>query len=193
MQIPAERIALLVLVGLPGSGKTTVGRQLARRLGLPFVDSDHALERHVGCSIREYFEREGEERFRDLESEVLDELSQTHTGVLSTGGGSVLRAINRERLRARGQVFYLRASPEEVYRRLRHDQNRPLLQVADPMHRLRELFTLRDPLYRQTAHHVVEVRRPSVNGLVNKILSHLPPSQKPAPVPTVHENPSASS
>jgi shikimate kinase len=104
-----------------------------------------------------------------------------------------LRAINRERLRARGQVFYLRASPEEVYRRLRHDQNRPLLQVADPMHRLRELFTLRDPLYRQTAHHVVEVRRPSVNGLVNKILSHLPPSQKPAPVPTAHDNPSASS
>jgi shikimate kinase len=103
---------LLVLVGLPGSGKTTVGRQLARRLHLPFVDSDHAIEHRLGCSIREYFEREGEDRFRDLESEVLDDLSLNHQGVLSSGGGSVLRPINRERLRERGHVFYLRSSPE---------------------------------------------------------------------------------
>ena len=86
---------LLVLVGLPGSGKTTVGRQLARRLHLPFVDSDHAIESRLGCSIREYFEREGEDRFRDLESEVLADLCQHHQGVLSSGGGSVLRPINR--------------------------------------------------------------------------------------------------
>ena len=75
---------MLVLVGLPGSGKTTVGRQLARRLAIPFVDSDHAIENRLGCSVREYFEREGEARFRDIESEVLNDLSQTHTGVLST-------------------------------------------------------------------------------------------------------------
>ena len=78
------------MVGLPGSGKTTVGRQLARRLAIPFVDSDHAIENRLGCSVREYFEREGEARFRDIESEVLNDLSQTHTGVLSTGGGAVL-------------------------------------------------------------------------------------------------------
>jgi shikimate kinase len=164
---------LLVLVGLPGSGKTTVGRQLARRLRLPFVDSDHAIEHRLGCSVREYFEREGEDRFRDLESEVLDDLSLHHPGVLSTGGGSVLRSINRERLRQRGHVFYLRSSPEEVFRRLRNDQNRPLLQVTDPKARLRELFEKRDPLYRDCAHYVIETGRPSVSALVTMIVSQL--------------------
>ena len=164
---------MLVLVGLPGSGKTTVGRQLARRLNRPFIDSDHVLEQRLGCSIREYFEREGEARFRDFESEVLDELSQRPNGVLSTGGGAVLRPINRERLHARGQVFYLRTTPEEVFRRLRHDQNLPLLQVNDPQKRLRELFEQRDPLYRETAHYVVEPSRPSVTGLVNRIIAQL--------------------
>lgn len=164
---------MLVLVGLPGAGKTTVGRQLARRLDRPFVDSDHAIEQRIGCPIREFFEREGEERFRDIESEVLDQLSQGEAGVLSTGGGAVLRSVNRERLRACGQVFYLRASPEELYRRLRHDRHRPLLQVADPQQRLRDLYQQRDPLYRETAHYVVETPRPSVSGLVNRILSQL--------------------
>jgi shikimate kinase len=164
---------LLVLVGLPGSGKTTVGRQLARRLHLPFVDSDHAIERRLGCSIREYFEREGEDRFRDLESEVIDDLSRNHHGVLSSGGGSVLRPLNRGYLRSRGHVFYLRSSPEEVFRRLRHDQNRPLLQVDDPQARLRDLFEKRDQLYRETAHYVIETGRPSVSTLVNMIMSQL--------------------
>ena len=164
---------MLVLVGLPGAGKTTVGRQLARRLDIPFVDSDHAIEQRLGCSIREFFEHEGEARFRDIESEVLDQLTQTGAGVLSTGGGAVLRPINRERLHARAQVFYLRASPEELYRRLRHDRQRPLLQVADPQQRLRELYQQRDPLYREVAHYVVETPRPSVSGLVNRIISQL--------------------
>ena len=92
------------MVGLPGSGKTTVGRQLARRLAIPFVDSDHAIESRLGCSVREYFEREGEARFRDIESEVLNDLSRNHSGVLSSGGGSVLRAENRQLLRERGHV-----------------------------------------------------------------------------------------
>lgn len=174
---------MLVLVGLPGSGKSTVGRQLARRLSLPFVDSDHAIEQRLGCSIREYFEREGEDRFRDVESEVLDDLSQRANGVLSTGGGSVLRPVNRERLKARGQVFYLRSTPEEVFRRLRHDQNRPLLQVADPLRRLRELFDIRDPLYRETSHHVIETGRPTVAALVNMILDKLD-ATGPAPAAT---------
>lgn len=163
----------IILVGLPGAGKTTIGRQLARRLGLPFVDSDHVIEERLGCSIREYFAREGEDAFRDVEQAVLDELSQHHRGVLSTGGGAVLREANRRHLHERGQVIYLRTSPEDVFRRVRHDSARPLLQVDDPLARLRALYEARDPLYRQTAHYVIETGRPSVAALVNKILMQL--------------------
>ena len=161
---------LLALVGLPGSGKSTVGRQLARRLDLPFIDADQAIEARLGCSIREFFEREGEDRFRDLESEVLDQLTRQHPGVLSTGGGVVLRPLNRQILRERTQVYYLRASPEDIFRRLRHDKARPLLQVSDPLGRLRELLAQRDPLYREVAHHIIESPRPSISGLVQQIL-----------------------
>jgi shikimate kinase len=150
-----------------------VGRQLARRLQLPFVDSDHAIEARLGCPIREFFEREGEVRFREIESEVIDQLSAQGAGVLATGGGAVLLAVNRERLRARGRVIYLKSHPEELIRRVRHDTNRPLLQVADPMAKLCELFAARDPLYRQTAHFVVETGRPSVASLVNMVVMQL--------------------
>lgn len=161
------------MVGLPGSGKSTVGRQLARRLQLSFVDSDHAIEAQLGCSIREYFEREGEDRFRDVEQSVLDDLSRNSQGVLSTGGGSVLRLQNRKNLKDRGHVIYLKSSPDELFRRLRHDLNRPLLQVSDPMQRLRDLFAVRDPLYRETAHFTLETGRPSVATLVNMIVMQL--------------------
>ena len=175
------------LVGLPGSGKTTVGRQLARRLQLPFADSDHAIETRLGCSIREFFEREGEARFRDVEEEVIDSLTMGPTGVLSTGGGVVIRSANRAHLKDRGKVIYLKSTPEELYRRLRHDVNRPLLQVADPLTRLRDLYAARDPLYRDVAHFVLETGRPSVSTLVNMILMQLdlagltPPNQAAAP------------
>jgi len=167
--------AVYVLVGLPGSGKSTVGRHLARKLNIPFLDSDMAIEQHLGCTIREYFEVEGEERFREVESETLERLLAEETGVLSTGGGAVIKPINRERLRARGTVFYLRSTPEDVFRRLRHDQSRPLLQVSDPMARLRELFAVRDPLYTQCAHHVIESERPHVGALLNLIMKHIDP------------------
>ena len=161
------------LVGLPGSGKSTIGRQLARRLKLPFVDSDHVVEERLGCSIRNYFESEGEASFRDVEESVIDEVTQATGRVLSTGGGSVLRAVNRQRLNDRSHVVYLRSSPEELFRRLRHDVNRPLLQVADPLDRLRDLYAQRDPLYRETAHFVIETGRPSVSTLVNIIMMQL--------------------
>ena len=133
--IVCETVLSIIFVGLPGAGKTTIGRQLARRLGVSFVDSDHVIEERLGCSIREYFAREGEEAFRDVEQAVLDDLSLHHHGVLSTGGGSVLREANRRHMHERGYVIYLRTSPEDVYRRVRHDTGRPLLQVDDPLAR----------------------------------------------------------
>jgi shikimate kinase len=165
-----ERAVKLFLVGMPGSGKTTIGRQLSRRLGLPFMDSDQIIEERLGCSIREYFEHCGEEAFRDVEQKVLDDLTACSEGVLSTGGGAVLRQTNREHLNARGQVIYLHASAEDLHRRLRHDTARPLLQVEDPLARLRSLLAARDPLYRQAAHFVIETGRPSVPMLVNMIV-----------------------
>jgi shikimate kinase len=162
-----------ILIGMPGSGKTTVGRQLARRLGLPFIDSDQEIEQRIRCPIRAFFEREGEAAFRDVEESVLQELTQGAAGVLATGGGAVLRPSNRERLRAGGQVIYLRSTTEELFRRVRHDSNRPLLQVADPMARLRSLYEERDPLYRETAHFAIETGRPTVPTLVNMISMQL--------------------
>lgn len=159
----------IALIGLPGSGKSTVGRQLARRLQLPFVDADQWVERQLGCSIREYFEREGEAGSRDFEQQALAEIAAGGPAVIATGGGAVLREANRDCLRRHTRVFYLFATPEEVYRRLRHDQVRPLLQVADPQARLRELFAQRDPLYRATAHEVITIGRPSTSALVNTI------------------------
>ncbi len=164
---------MIALVGLPGSGKTTVGRHLARRLQLPFIDSDQQIEQRLGCSIREFFDREGEQAFRDLEESVIDELTAGAPCVLSTGGGAVLRSANREHLHGRAKVFYLRTTPEDVFRRVRHDRSRPLLQVEDPLQRLRDLYAVRDPLYRETAHFVIETGRPSVATLVNMIVMQL--------------------
>jgi shikimate kinase len=166
-------LLLIIFVGLPGSGKTTIGRQMGRRLGLPFLDSDSVIEQRLGCSIREFFDREGEERFRDIEQNVLDDLSKYHHGVLSTGGGAVLRPLNRQNLHTRGKVVYLRSTPEEVFRRLKHDMQRPLLQVDDPQEKLRALFNVRDPLYRETAHFIFETGRPSINRLLNSIIAEL--------------------
>ncbi len=164
---------MISLIGLPGSGKSTVGRQLARRLQVPFLDSDHVIEQRLGCSIREYFEQEGEARFRDVEAEVLNDLTQQPCGVLSTGGGIVLREANRIHLRERTQVVYLNSTPEELFRRLKHDKSRPLLQVADPLGKLRDLHAQRDPLYRETARFNIDTGRPSVASLVNMIVSQL--------------------
>ena len=170
---------LLALIGLPGSGKTTVGRMLARRLQLPFLDSDQEIERRIGCSIRQFFEEESEARFRDIEAEVIDVLTRSGPGVLSTGGGAVLRPENRARLHERCRVVYLHARPEDLARRLRRDTQRPLLQVDDPLKRLRELHATRDPLYRETAHFVIETGRPSVATLVNMIVMQLELAAQP--------------
>jgi shikimate kinase len=180
--------AVITLVGMPGGGKSTVGRYLARRLDAPFVDTDATIERRIGCSIRSFFEREGEERFRDLEAGVLSDLLEAGHGVVATGGGIVLRDGNRRLLRDRSICVYLHSTPDELFRRLRHDTKRPLLQVADPLARLRQMFAERDALYREAAHFVVETGRPSVPTLVNMILMQLElggaidPRDVPSPV-----------
>lgn len=173
---------------MPGCGKSTVGRHLARQLGRRFVDSDAEIERELGSSIRDWFEQHGEPAFRDVEQRVIDALTREDGIVLATGGGAVLRPANRDALHGRTHVFYLRSTPDELARRLRHDTHRPLLQGADPQRKLRELFRERDPLYRKAAHYVIETARPSVPALLNMVLMQLElsglvdPSQVPSPV-----------
>lgn len=169
---------VISLVGMPGGGKSTVGRLMARQLNIPFVDSDAEIEKHLGGeSIKDYFARQGEASFRDLESSVIaDLLERGREGremILATGGGAVLRDLNRDRLHEHSTVVYLRSSPDELFRRLRHDTQRPLLQVPNPLGKLRELYAQRDPLYRRCAHFVLESSRPSVHGLTNMILMQL--------------------
>lgn len=184
---------LIALVGLPGGGKSTVGRQLARRIGADFIDSDAAIEHKIGEPIRSYFERRGEAAFRDIEEATIDELTRSWRGVLATGGGVVLREANRAALKSRCTVVYLRSAPEELMRRLRNDTKRPLLQVANPLAKLREMFDVRDPLYREVAQFVIETGRPSVPGLVNMLLMQLElsgvldPASVPSPVDAAAE------
>ncbi len=152
----------LFLVGLPGAGKSTLGRQLARRLIKRFVDADTELENRLGVSIPTIFEIEGEAGFRDREEVTLAELTQLVDVVLSTGGGAVLRPANRLRLKENGTVIYLHADPSVLWERVRHSRNRPLLQTSDPRNRLATLYDERDALYREVADHVIESDRDEV-------------------------------
>lgn len=163
----------LFLVGLMGAGKTTVGKLLAKHYGLAFHDSDHVIVERTGVSIPTIFEVEGETGFRARESAVVDELTRLDGIVLATGGGAVISDANRAYLHERGMVIYLHAQPEELYQRTRHDRNRPLLQTGDPLQRLRELYVVRDPLYRACAHLVVDTGRQSVATLVRRVEAEL--------------------
>ncbi|MBW8757141.1 MAG: shikimate kinase [Burkholderiales bacterium] len=159
---------------MPGCGKSTIGRQLARMRQLPFLDSDHEIERYLGCSIREFFDREGEAAFREIEERVIGEtLADPQARVIATGGGSVLRPANRAAMKTQATVVYLHTQVDDLARRLSRDTARPLLQVADPRQRLRELYTLRDPLYREVAHIVVDTAHKSAAMLVNLISMQL--------------------
>jgi shikimate kinase len=161
------------LVGMMGAGKTTVGRLLARRLKLRFLDSDHEIEHRCGAAVPLIFDIEGEAGFRARESAVLAELTALEGVVLATGGGAVLAEDNRRRLAASGAVVYLRAQPEDLYERVRQDRNRPLLATADPLGRLRALYVERDPLYRSIADLVVDTGRQSVQALVRTLIDEL--------------------
>jgi shikimate kinase len=163
----------VALIGLPGSGKSTIGKQLARKFHWGFFDSDSLIEEAEGCTVREIFERDGEKRFRELETAAIDDLTQKTNCVISTGGGAILNPSNREVLKSRCTCIYLKSTPEDLIRRLRNDRRRPLLQVADPIAALKELFLTRDPMYSATATLVVETGRPSVHTLVDFISGQL--------------------
>ena len=156
-----------------GAGKTTVGKLLARRLKRRFIDADHEIERRCGVRIPVIFDIEGEAGFRSREAQIIAELSALEGVVLATGGGAVLAPENRRLLAARGTVVYLRAKPADLYQRVRHDKNRPLLATADPLARLHELYVQRDPLYLEVADIVVETGRQNVQTLARELLVKL--------------------
>jgi shikimate kinase len=159
----------LFLVGMPGCGKSTLGKLLARRLEKTFYDADAELERRLGVTIPVVFELEGEAGFRDREEAVLAELVAHTNVIVSTGGGVVLRPANRERLKQAGTVLYLHATPDTLRERTRHSKHRPLLQAADPHARLQELYAARDPLYREVADIVIESDREQVHRLAHRL------------------------
>lgn len=157
-----------------GSGKTTVGRALAKKLNKRFVDSDHEIEARTGVAISVIFEIEGEASFRQREADVIRDLCQQDGIVLATGGGAILNPQSRAILHTRGTVVYLKAGISSILHRTRHDKKRPLLRTADPRKKLEELEHQRDPLYREVAHIIIETGQPQLQTLVQTIIEKMP-------------------
>jgi len=163
----------IFLVGPMGAGKSTIGRQLAESLSYEFRDSDHEIQRRTGVDIPTIFEYEGEEGFRERESQAIEDLIAEDRIVLATGGGAVMRPENRQALAARGMVIYLHCSPDQQHARTVRDRNRPLLDTDDPLQRLRDLMEEREPLYRQVADMVVSTEKRGTVSVVKEILRRL--------------------
>lgn len=173
----------LYLVGMPGAGKSSVGKMLARNLELPFIDADQEMVVHTGVAITTIFELEGESGFRQREAHLISELC-VRTGILlATGGGVVLKQENRDALQGTGVVIYLHASLDHLCQRTRHDLRRPLLQSEKPREVLKALLEIREPLYRKTADLVVETGRQSVGRLCREISDKLAARQLWPPLP----------
>ena len=160
----------IYLIGLMGAGKTTIGRQLARTLKLPFYDSDKAIEEHTGVDVATIFEFEGEEGFRNREQKMLKELTQLKGIVMATGGGAILREENRQLLTQNGFVIYLYCDMDTLLERTRRDTQRPLLDTEDPKSRLESLFAERQPLYSVSADLTVDTGVMQSKDVVTHIL-----------------------
>lgn len=191
VSIDTEYRMNIFLIGSMGAGKSTIGRQLAKRLKRPFYDSDHVLVERCGVDIPTIFEFEGESGFRDRESQIIDELSRQDNIVLATGGGAVLRPENRKMLAARGTVIYLRVSLKNQYQRTSNSRNRPLLQGDNLMEKLQKLRDERDPLYNALADHILDSDNRTPNRIVKAIqrkLEHPRPKHPDRKSRTSHEN-----
>lgn len=167
----------IILIGMPGSGKTTIGRSLARLLRKPFVDLDQQIEHRCGVKIPVIFEIEGEPGFRKRETTVLEAVLAQKNIMLATGGGAILSETNRQLLSAGGYVVYLKASVEDLHRRTSRDRNRPLLAGTDPKQRLTDLLTARAPLYESIADITIETGAGSMTSVVQKIIKHISPAR----------------
>lgn len=162
-----------------GSGKTTIGQLLAKRVGMPFIDSDHELEQRTGVSVATIFEIEGEAAFRVREAALIDELTQKPGIVLGTGGGAILNTDSRRVLHERGTVIYLHSTAETSYERIRRNRDRPLLLVTDPLTRLKQLYEARHRLYVETAHYTIESYRDRPSAVVAEIVQRLGDNHSP--------------
>lgn len=163
----------IFLIGLMGAGKTTLGKQLAEHLQRPFYDSDQIICDKTGVSVPTIFEVEGEMGFRQRECVVIDELSRLYPIVLATGGGAILNDLNRHYLRMRGICVYLHVVPEILFERTIQDRNRPLLQTDNPLQKLQSLYQQRDPLYRQTAHCILNIGEEGHHATFKRLFSTL--------------------
>jgi len=161
------------LVGMMGAGKTTLGKALAQKTGLAFVDTDRVVVERTGVPVATIFEFEGEAGFRRREASVIAEIAGRAGCVVATGGGAILAEENRRAMRASGTVIYLRARVESLWERTRHDSSRPLLATADPKATLAALLAERDALYREAAHIVVDTGSQSAGSLAARVLAAL--------------------
>ncbi len=163
----------IILIGMMGSGKTTVGKLLAKALHKTFIDSDDEIQRRTGVTVPHIFDVEGEAGFRLRETAALEDLLQRRDIVLATGGGAPLNQQNRERIQDGGIVIYLKSGVHDLWQRTRHDQNRPLLQTADPRAKLQALYEERDPLYAGIADIVIHTGKQNVQVLLAKLQARL--------------------
>jgi shikimate kinase len=162
----------IFLIGPMGAGKSTIGRRLARKLKLQFLDSDQAIENRTGARIALIFEIEGEEGFRKRESEMIEELTRQSDIVLATGGGVVLSPVNRKNLSERGIVVYLRAGVNQLLKRTARDTKRPLLNTQNPREKMEELLKTRNPLYEEIADLIIDTDRQPLAQIVEEICKY---------------------
>lgn len=159
----------IYFIGLMGAGKTTIGKQLAKRLGKTFYDADHEIEKRMGVKIPVIFDLEGEVGFRKREAAVIKDLVALDNIVLATGGGAIISSDNRDALKRSGHIIYLRATVSALWKRMRYDKQRPLLQNVDVRAKLEALYNERHPLYMQVADIVVDTGQQPASALINQV------------------------